>query len=125
MKICCVSHSNIHPRQQHFLEELSKYAEVLAIGPIQWGKTIHEKNKLIKSSTQDYELLGFKTAVEKNKVCNMTNYLFENKAYDSIRDFDPDIIYLLDELNSPLHQKCIELSKELNCKFVTFIWENF
>lgn len=122
MKILNISHSNVHLRQQLFWEELSKYAEVLVIAPEEWGN-LTAIQRLIKTPDKDFEFLTLKTYNQGN----IRNFYFEDNFVEAIiARFEPDVVYLCDELSYNLHRLCIDIKEKrnLNYKLVSFFWEN-
>lgn len=114
MKICIISHSNIAPRQQMFWKYFSKYAEVLVITPNKWrnlkATNIHEDNYSVFPSPY----IGN----------SMHNFFFDNRVFWIIKKFKPDIIYNQNDVNCVQTQVSYAWAKQLNCKFIEFVWEN-
>ena len=115
IKICVISHSNVHLRQILFFKELSKHGEILVISPQKWGS-------LKCNSVKDGNFEIFTDVVTNEG--NMKSYCISDKSIQRIFEFKPDLIYHQGETYFFMANICRELAKRINCKLVNFCWEN-
>lgn len=117
MKIAILGHSLVADRQQIFLEELSKYAEILVISPEIWG---NHKAKYFMKLEKGKKMLFLIYPVQQD----FLNYVFPDDAFDRIKEFDPDIIYSITEWTQAQAFRSINWAKEINKPLAMFSWEN-
>lgn len=115
MRVAIISHSSIHQRQIDFYRELSKYIELFVVSPKYWGN-LHAED-FIEGN------LIFKTFITYN-TGNMNEFLFPTYVYKHLLRFKPDIVYNLNELWCKQTNISYKWAKQLNAKFVNFVWDN-
>ncbi len=102
-----ISHSLINPRQHRFVEFVRRELniDVLEIYPSKWGDETRENGYPINGT-------------------NMGEFVFGSGAYDDVLDFEPDLLYLQQELWSRAALQAAGFSKSTRTPLVTFVWEN-
>jgi len=117
MKIVCIGHSLIAPRQYEFCMELAKQgAEVLAICPEKW---YHHEFKL---SREERRLKNYNRTYSLTVGNDIYSYVIH--AFELINKFKPDIIYSFSEPCSLQSYYNMKWKEHLNCKLAVYSWEN-
>lgn len=113
LKIAVVGHSLIHPRQYLFWDYVNSLddVEVLQIYPDVWGG---QKRK------GGYDMGG---GGEFRNI-NMTNYVFNSKVVNTLKEFNPDVLYSNTEPWQAQSHRSRRWATELGCKLAYFFWEN-
>lgn len=105
--MCIIGHSLVDIRQKLFCEELRRQElDVLEIFPKKWH---HQE----RSGGYDVEYEG-----------NMAAFVFDLSARQSIKEFQPDIIYCMQEWWCRQARQSQMWAHVLGCKFSLFLWEN-
>ncbi len=114
MKITVTGHSLIHPRQHMLFSHMAAtgLAEVQVISPSRWGseRCAHPRPfpehvclESVGSSFLSYRLRGLEEAIS---------------------DFNPDILYVMEEPFTPFTLHCSIIAKKSNISMAVFTWEN-
>jgi glycosyltransferase involved in cell wall biosynthesis len=115
MKITVTGHSLIHPRQHMLFSYMAAVdlAEVQVISPSRWGSeqctpvNLHDYRHVclesIGASILSYRLRGLE---------------------DNIREFTPDVLYVMEEPYTPFALHCSKIAKEQGIPMAVFTWEN-
>lgn len=119
MRVALVSHSNAHPRQQLFAEELSKHAKVLVVAPRRWG-ALSVMSRTYRNAFHDFSLAAHDTG----RSGDIYNFFWSSEALDAIRRFRPDVVLCAAEWSSVAADQVIQASRACRAKFVLFTWEN-
>jgi len=120
MRLCTVSHSHVHLRQQLFFQEIARQGhEVLMVAPGEWGFL-----RAISYSLNFRDNDG-KGGVFDLKTCRHIGESIYNfkllGARDAIRDFSPDWLYIQDEPGSEIIKEAVDWKAK---KRAAFTWEN-
>ena len=118
MRIVLISHSNIHPRQQRFAEELSKHASVLCVMPSMWGG-LKPVDKKIRDGGHVLDYVSIPVSDG-----GIYQFMWHASLFVELRKFRPDVIYCASEWNSNAALQLESYARSLECGFVLFTWEN-
>lgn len=114
LRIACLSHSNISPRQQKFWATFSKFGDSLVVMPKRWGKFVGRNHR--EANTE------FFTADCHNNE-NMMEYLFAPSVFNKLKEWKPDVIYYQGEHYTSQAKLSKLWARQLGCKYVQFCWE--
>ena len=115
MKITVTGHSLIHPRQHMMFSHMGAngLADVQVLSPARWGRERcypvsshgyhHVCLESIGSSFLSYRLRGLE---------------------DNIREFRPDILYVMEEPYTPFALRCSRIAEDHGIPMVVFTWED-
>ena len=115
MKITVTGHSLINPRQYMLFSHMGKadLAEVQCLAPSQWGSETGETEY-----TKNYRF----ECLEPVGQGMLTFRLRGLEGY--IKDFEPDVLYVMEEPYTPFALQCSKIAKKLNIPMAVFTWEN-
>ena len=114
MRIAVLGHSQIHVRQQMFFQQVAALGhDVLVIAPGQWNEL----------RVKPYQKGRFKLETCRHLGGNIGRFKLLG-AFEFLRDFSPDWIYVQQEPGSELAQDSVFWKDKLNTKLALFTWEN-
>ena len=115
ISIICAGHSLGHPRQAMFLEKIGELnlAKVCVLAPENW---YYEKSvDIVKKNFELHHL---------EKVGH-SFYTFRLRGLEGyIKEFRPDIIYILEEPHTIFTRECKKIAERLGVPYAAFTWEN-
>jgi glycosyltransferase involved in cell wall biosynthesis len=115
MKITVTGHSLIHPRQHMLFSHMSAIglAEVQVISPSRWGS-----EQCAPVSVNGYEHVCLESVG-----ASFLSYRLRGLE-EAISDFNPDILYVMEEPYTPFALRCSKIAEEHAIPMVIFTWEN-
>lgn len=115
IRLCAVGHSLIHPRQYMLFEHMAAegLAEVQVISPSRWGS-----ERCTPVSSQ-----GYRHVCLESVGASFLSYRLRGLE-EAISEFDPSIIYIMEEPFTPFALRCSIIAQKLNIPMAIFTWEN-
>lgn len=123
----------VHERQHNFFRYVAQEGhDVMLVSPYSWGSlkidAKDETGKLIdikppfslKSIRESFVIHALPVATGENDM-----YRYDMVGLEkSILGFNPDVLYVQQELECRVTQKCIRIAKSAKIPVVVFVWEN-
>ncbi len=115
MKITVTGHSLIHPRLHMLFSYMARTpkVEVQVVSPARWGKERSAPVSTLSYQHVCLESLG----------ASFLSYRLRGLA-EAISDFNPDILYVMEEPFTPFALHCSKIAKEQGIPMAVFTWEN-
>lgn len=114
MKILICSHSAVALRQILYYKALTRYAQVVAIGPRQWRNL--SRNDMIEGN---FKYIGL-TCGNEGDIFNYNLVDFTDRAHEE----KPDLIYCQAEPDSRMALHAFHTSLAMKIPYYIFTWEN-
>lgn len=115
ISILCAGHAIGHPRQAMFLEKISELglAKVCVLAPENWYS-----EKSVDMVKKNFELHYLEKV-------GHSFYTFRLRGLEGcIKEFRPDIIYILEEPHTIFARECKKIADVLQIPYAAFTWEN-
>ena len=115
IRLSVVGHSLIHPRQYLLFSHMAAkgLAEVQVLSPLRWGT---DRGHVVHTHNYHHECL---------EVLGQSIASFRLRGLeDYIREFNPDVLYVMEEPYSSFTRLCAAIAKKHNIPLAVFTWEN-
>ena len=114
-RISVTGHSLIHPRQYSLFSHMSAHdlADVQILSPTRWGR---ERGHIVHTPNYHHECL-------EPVGQSMTSFRLRGLE-DYIREFNPDVLYVMEEPYSSFTGLCATIAEKHNIPLAVFTWEN-
>jgi len=125
MKLCVVTHTYVDPNRRTKLREYAKRAVTHLLTPTKWESAFAvERHKTEQGNDKAYFIHGFKAV---HIVRRTSTSYFLRGLGKKIKEIDPDIVQVENELHSILSLQVILIVKrlyKLKARMVVFSWAN-
>ena len=115
IRLVVCGHSIGHPRQAMFFEKIAELglAKVCVLAPETW-----HSEKCASAKKENFELHNLETV-------GRNFYVFRLRGLGSyIKEFHPDMIYIVEEPHTIFARECKKIAKLLQIPYAIFTWEN-